>query len=229
MTRVELEPPASGEPAARRSTRMTTGQLVAQFNEWLEAAREAGEDEPTAMSLATTDTTGRPDVRVVLLKHADARGFVFYTNLESVKAAELRERPAAALCWYWGATKRQVRVAGTVERVSDAEADVHFATRPRLSQIGAWASRQSRPLADRLELERECAKVALRFVIGPIPRPPWWSGFRVVPRQIECWSGQAFRLHDRVRWVRCPASRGDDGELKDTADEQIWSGQRLFP
>lgn len=208
---------------------MTSDELAAQFSDWLEDAREAGEREPTAMALATTDAGGAPNVRVVLLKHADARGFVFYTNLESVKAAELEANPAAALCFYWATTKRQVRVAGRVERVSASEADAYFATRPRLSQIGAWASRQSRPLADRLELERECAKVALRFGLGAVARPPWWSGFRVVPERIEFWSAQPFRLHDRVQWVRGRPARDDDEERKEPAGGDVWRGERLFP
>lgn len=185
-----------------------------QFHAWLDEATAAGEAEPTRVALATADAQGTPSVRMVLLKHADARGFVFYTNLESPKAAELRARPRAALCFHWTATNRQVRVAGPVEPVSEAEADAYFATRPRLSQIGAWASRQSQRMAGRLELEQRCAAVLLQYRLGPIPRPPFWSGFRVVPLEIEFWTSGAFRRHERVRHVR---------------RDDRWSEERLFP
>jgi pyridoxamine 5'-phosphate oxidase len=175
---------------------------ISRFHEWLDEATRAGVPEPTAMALATADATGNPSVRMVLLKHADARGFVFYTNLESPKAAELRARPVAALCFYWQETRRQVRVTGAVTPVSDAEADAYFATRPRLSQIGAWASRQSQPMSGPLELERACAAVALRYPVSAVPRPPFWSGFRVAPVQIEFWAEKPFRRHDRVRYTR---------------------------
>ncbi len=187
---------------------------VARFQEWLAEARQAGEPEPTAMALATTDAAGAPHVRMVLLKHADVHGFVFYTNLESPKALELRARPAAALCFFWSLTKRQVRVDGHVEPVSDAEADAYFATRPRLSQVGAWASRQSQPMSGPLQLEQACAAVALRHGFGAIPRPPFWSGFRVVPERIEFWSGKPFRLHERVRH---------------SLEGGGWRHERLFP
>jgi pyridoxamine 5'-phosphate oxidase len=185
-----------------------------RFQEWLAEAKAAGEPEPTAMSLATATAAGAPRVRMVLLKHADERGFVFYTNLGSPKALELEDNPAAALCFFWPLTKRQVRVDGRVTPVSDAEADAYFATRPRLSQIGAWASRQSHRMAHRLELEQAVAAVTLRYGIGAIPRPPFWSGFRVAATRMEFWSGMAFRLHDRVRYVR---------------DGDSWRTERLFP
>ncbi len=174
---------------------------LTRFHEWLAEATRTGMREPTAMALATVDASGAPDVRMVLLKHADARGFVFYTNLESPKAAGLRAHPAAALCFYWGETRRQVRVHGPVTPVTDEEADAYFATRPRLSQIGAWASRQSQPMSGPLELERACAGVALRHVIGAVPRPPFWSGYRVVPDMIEFWAEKPFRRHERVRYT----------------------------
>lgn len=187
---------------------------VDRFNAWLQEATRAGQPEPTAMAVATADAHGAPNVRMLLLKGADARGFAFYTNLESPKAAELAANPRAALCFYWNTGKRQVRVAGSVKRVSDAEADAYFATRPRLSQLGAWASHQSRPMADSLELERNCAVVAMRFGVGAVPRPPAWSGYRVVPETIEFWQDKPFRLHDRVRFTRLA-----DG----------WTLQRIFP
>jgi pyridoxamine 5'-phosphate oxidase len=185
-----------------------------QFTEWMAAAVRARVPEPTAMSLATTGANGDPQVRMLLLKHFDERGFVFYTNLESPKAAELIANPRAALCFYWNKLGRQVRATGAVERVTDAEADAYFATRPRLSQLGAWASRQSRPMTDRFELERNCAAMAMRFGLGMIPRPPGWSGFRLVPGMIEFWREQPFRRHERIRFVR------RDG---------VWSAAWLFP
>jgi pyridoxamine 5'-phosphate oxidase len=187
---------------------------IAQFAEWLGAATQGGVPEPTAMAVATAGADGMPSVRMLLLKGVDARGFVFYTNLGSPKVAELTANPRAALCFYWNQIKRQVRVSGPVERVTDAEADAYFATRPRLSQIGAWASHQSQPMADRFALERNCAAVALRFGLGAVPRPPGWSGYRVVPEVIEFWHEMPFRLHERVRFTRAPGG---------------WTAQRIFP
>lgn len=187
---------------------------IAQFVAWLGEAVKNGAPEPTAMAVATAGADGVPNVRMLLLKGADERGFVFYTNLESPKAAELVANPAAALCFHWPTLKRQVRVSGRVERVSDSEADAYFATRPRLSQIGAWASHQSRPMADPFELERNCAAIALRYGLGAVPRPSHWSGYRVVPGHIEFWQEKPFRLHERVRFTR----------IKDG-----WTSQRIFP
>jgi pyridoxamine 5'-phosphate oxidase len=184
------------------------------FHSWLEEAKAAGLREPTAMSLATVDAAGDPDARMLLLKGADARGFVFYTNLESPKAQALQARPRAALCFYWMPLGKQVRVRGRVEPVSEAEADAYFASRPRLSQLGAWASKQSRPMAGYFELEAEVAKAALRFGIGKVPRPPHWSGFRLVPEQIEFWTEKPFRRHERILYTRA----GDD-----------WRTQWLYP
>ena len=179
-----------------------TTDPVLEFNAWLQDAVRAGVREPTAMALATTDASGMPSVRMVLLKQADDRGFVFFTNLNSPKAADLAATAFAALCFYWQETRCQVRIAGPVEAVSATEADAYFATRPRLSQIGAWASRQSQPMNHALELEQACAGVALRFGIGEVTRPPFWSGFRVVPQRIEFWRERPFRRHERRLYTR---------------------------
>jgi pyridoxamine 5'-phosphate oxidase len=187
---------------------------IAKFGEWLDEATRAGAPEPTAMALATADKGGVPSVRMVLLKQVDGRGFVFYTNLGSPKAADLVANPRASLCFYWKQIDRQVRISGAVEPVAAAEADAYFASRPRLSQIGAWASEQSRPMKGYFQLEKACAAVALRFPFGAIPRPPFWSGFRVVPDSIEFWTQKPFRRHERVLHKREGAA---------------WSEQWLFP
>jgi pyridoxamine 5'-phosphate oxidase len=187
---------------------------VDQFTIWLDEATRSGEPEPTAMALATTDAQDSPAVRMVLLKHADTRGFVFYTNLESPKADDLATNPKAALCFYWNRLGRQVRVSGRTERVTDAEADAYFATRPRLSQLGAWASKQSQPMDGYFDLEKACAGYALRYPIGAVPRPPFWSGYRVVPECIEFWQQKPFRRHER--------------KLHTLKDGQ-WNEQWLYP
>jgi pyridoxamine 5'-phosphate oxidase len=187
---------------------------MALFLDWFATARATEISDPTAMALATADAAGRPAVRMVLLKHADAHGFVFYTNLESPKSDDLRANPHAALCLHWPKLERQVRIDGCVEPVSAAEADEYFATRPRLSQLGAWASHQSRPMAGRFVLEQAVAATALRFPFGAVPRPPHWSGWRVVPERIEFWQQRPFRHHDRQRFTR-------DGE--------DWRAEWLFP
>ena len=185
------------------------------FQQWLADARACKAiDEPTAMTLGTVDEAGYPAVRVVLLKGCDERGFVFYTNLHSPKARQLERHPRAALCFHWMPLERQIRVTGSVEPVSAAEADAYFASRPRLSQIGAWASSQSQPLAGRFELESRIARYTARFHVGKVPRPPFWSGFRLEPKDIEFWLKQPYRLHDRVRYART-----DHG----------WERQRLYP
>lgn len=173
------------------------------FANWFSEAKACAEiADASAMALATADAAGRPSVRMVLLKHFDERGFVFYTNLESQKSRDLAENPRAALCFHWAALGRQVRVEGAVAPVEAAEADEYFATRPRLSQLGAWASRQSQPLANRYALETAVAWAAARYGAGAVPRPPHWSGFRVAVERIEFWREGAFRHHERSVYVR---------------------------
>ncbi|KAA0972477.1 pyridoxamine 5'-phosphate oxidase [Aureimonas fodinaquatilis] len=197
-------------------TRDELGQdPIVAFETWLKLARETELNDPTAMSLATVDSNGFPDIRVVLMKGFDERGFVFYTNFESAKGRELLENPVAALCFHWKSQRRQVRVRGTVEVVSDAEADEYYATRPRASRIGAWASDQSQPLADRAVFEQRISEYEQQFGTGDIPRPPRWSGFRIVPVEIEFWQDCSFRLHDRFRFTRDAAGN--------------WQAQRLYP
>lgn len=192
---------------------------IAWFKQWLEQARQAPEPEPTAMSLATVDERGQPTVRIVLLKDVDRKGFVFYTNLKSAKGQHLAARPRAGLCFLWKALGRQVRVEGPVEPVAPEVADAYFASRARGSQIGAWASRQSEPLIDRQTLQERVAFYEEKFADEPVPRPDFWSGFRVVPRAIEFWQLGEFRLHDRWRFERDASP--------DSAD--AWQVRRLFP
>lgn len=189
---------------------------LALFGQWLADAEGAEINDPNAMALATVDGSGMPNVRMVLLKHADAEGFVFYTNLGSVKARELSEVSKAALCFHWKSLRRQVRVRGPVHRVSEDEAEAYFKTRPRGSQIGAWASKQSTQLESRFALEKRIAKFTAKFNIGEVPRPPFWSGFRLLPLEIEFWHDRPYRLHDRIVYSR------------DDAD-QVWSKVRLYP
>lgn len=189
---------------------------IALFVEWLDAARASEPNDPNAMALATVDAEGRPDVRMVLLKDVDARGFTFYSNQESAKGEQLWANPSAALLFHWKSLRRQVRVRGPVEPVSVEEADAYFASRARESRIGAWASDQSRPLADRATLEQRVADETARFRDQDVPRPQRWTGWRVAPVQIEFWRDRPFRLHDRLRFER-----------KD--ERQAWARERLWP
>jgi pyridoxamine 5'-phosphate oxidase len=172
------------------------------FADWLSEAEASEPADPNAMALATVDGDGLPDVRMVLLKGFDAAGFVFYTNYESAKGRELLAHPKAAFVIHWKSLARQIRVRGTVTEVAPAEADAYFASRARGSRIGAWASKQSRPLESRFALEKAVAAYAAKFAIGEIPRPDYWSGFRIAPLEIEFWKNGAFRLHDRLKFTR---------------------------
>jgi pyridoxamine 5'-phosphate oxidase len=194
----------------------TRDEPFALFGEWLEEAAGSEVNDPNAMSLATVDADGLPNVRMVLLKGFDENGFVFYTNLESQKGTEILGHMKAAICLHWKSLRRQVRVRGLVEQVCDAEADEYYNSRARDSRIGAWASQQSRPLESRFALEKAVAKYAARYAIGEVPRPPYWSGFRIRPLYIEFWKDGAFRLHDRVVFRR-------------ETPEADWAKSRLYP
>ena len=186
------------------------------FAEWLKEAEGKEINDPNAMSLATVDEEGLPNVRMVLLKDFDERGFVFYTNYESQKGQEVQSAMKAAINFHWKSLRRQVRVRGVVEKVTDAEADAYFQSRPRDSRIGAWASQQSRPLEGPLALATAVAMYTAKYAIGNVPRPPHWSGFRILPLSIEFWHDRPFRLHDRVVFRR--------------ADQKSpWTKAKLYP
>lgn len=184
------------------------------FGKWLDMAKEKEINDPTAMNLATTTPDGKPSSRMVLLKDFDQEGFVFYTNLESKKGLQLADNNHVALNFHWKSLRKQVRIEGHAERVSDAEADDYFQSRPRGSRIGAWASEQSRPMEGMLILERRVAEFTAKFGVGEVPRPSHWSGFRVAPELIEFWSDGKFRLHERIVYNR---------------DEDNWKTERQFP
>ena len=179
-----------------------TDEPIDLFHAWFAEAGETEPNDANAMALATVGADGMPSVRMVLLKGADAGGFVFYTNFESRKGTELLAHPQAALCFHWKSLRRQVRVEGTVETVREEEADAYFASRARGSQIGAWASRQSRPMASKAELLKRVGAFTAKFAVGKVDRPPHWSGFRLVPRCFEFWKDGQFRLHDRLVYRR---------------------------
>ena len=187
---------------------------ISLFKEWLLEAERSEVVNPNAMALATADAEGRPSVRMVLLKDADSHGFTFYTNFESRKGIEISQNARVSICFYWKSLLREVRVDGPVSKVSNAEADKYFASRSRGSQIGAWASKQSRPLTQRLELEKRMAAYTAKFNIGKVPRPEFWGGYCLAPERIEFWQERKFRLHERVVYIL--SSKG-------------WKSQKLYP
>jgi pyridoxamine 5'-phosphate oxidase len=196
---VSLSPTHEQKPVLARGGH---ADPIVLFCDWFEEAVRSGVKEPRAMTVATVDADGNPDARMLLVKDFDTQGFVFYTNLNSPKANALKNDPRVALCFYWAQIDKQVRIRGRAEPVTDAEADAYFATRGRLSQISAWASKQSQTMRGYFELEAEVAKTALKFGVGPVPRPPFWSGFRVRPDWIEFWHQRPFRRHQRVAYQR---------------------------
>lgn len=193
-----------------------TDEPLATFSHWLAEAEKSEPNDPNAVALASVDEQGMPNVRMVLLKSHGPDGFVFFTNFESAKGRELLSQKKAAMCFHWKSLRRQVRVRGSVAPVSDEEADAYFATRPKQSQIGAWASKQSRPLESRYAFEKEIAKYAARFALGQVPRPPCWSGFRLTPIEIELWADRPYRLHDRIVFRR-------------SSPDAPWEKTRLYP
>ena len=201
---------------------LTSGDFTAAeepfalFSEWLNEAFKSEPADGNAMTLATVDRDGLPDARMVLLKGIDHDGFVFYSHVDSAKGRELKENPRAALVFHWKSLRRQVRIRGSVEPVTAAEADAYFATRPKQAQLGAWASKQSQPLESRFAFEQQIAKYAAKHMIGAVPRPPGWSGWRVVPIAFEFWHDRPYRLHDRIVFTRA-------------TPKDAWTKTRLYP
>ena len=217
------EPPeASGKERAMTEFRDQAPDLTAAtdplavFSSWMQEAEKTEPSDPNAMALATVDAEGVPNVRMILLKGSDERGFVFYTNCQSAKGLELTAAPKAALLFYWKSLHRQIRVRGPIEKVSDAEADAYFATRSRESRIGAWASQQSRPLESRRDLDEAVAKRTSEFEGKDVPRPDYWRGYRVIPLEIEFWHHRPHRLHDRMSFRRA-------------SPDAPWVKTRLYP
>lgn len=220
MAKDDLIPPSprydpDAPPPPDDAAFFAEAEPFALFARWLTEARAKEPNDPNAMALATADADGLPDVRMVLLKDVDPRGFTFYTNVDSAKGAQLYANPKAALCFHWKSLRRQVRVRGAIAPVSAEEADAYFQTRDRGARVGAWASEQSRPLPDRFALEKRVAAFGLKFGLGDVPRPPHWSGFRLAPARIEFWRDRPFRLHDRLVFER-------EGEAE-------WRTCRLYP
>jgi pyridoxamine 5'-phosphate oxidase len=211
MSNAESETPPSAHP---------WGEPFRQFEAWYAEAEKSEPNDPNGMALATVGADGMPSLRMVLLKGHDEQGFVFYTNYESRKGRQILGAMKAALLFHWKSLRRQVRVEGEVESVTDAEADTYFHSRPKASQIGAWASQQSRPLKGRFELEARVAQFTAKHAIGQVPRPPYWSGFRIKPRLIEFWEDRPFRLHDRTVYHRTVAGPDSQGG---------WTTEKLFP
>jgi len=206
----------------KHPTSLTSGDFtesqdpLALFAAWFAEACQREPNDPNAMALATVDEDGLPDVRMVLMKGFDADGFVFYSHLASAKGRELAANPNAGLLFHWKSLRRQVRIRGPVTPVTDTEADAYFSTRPKQAQIGAWASKQSQPLESRFAFEQAIAKVAAKHLIGEVPRPPGWSGWRIAPARFEFWHDRPFRLHDRI-------------EFRRDAPGGAWTKVRLYP
>jgi pyridoxamine 5'-phosphate oxidase len=192
------------------------GEPFVKFGAWLAEAEKSEPNDPNGMALATVGEDGMPSVRMVLLKDFDERGFVFYTNFESKKGRQILGSHKAALVLHWKSLRRQIRVEGEIEVVTEKEADDYYHSRPRSSQLGAWASIQSRPMENRFDLEKRVALFTAKYPIGTIPRPPHWSGFRIAPLQIEFWRDRPFRLHDRLVFTRANAN-------------SAWTTAKLFP
>ncbi len=221
MSGDDLIPPSpkydpAAAPPPDDATLFAESEPFALFEHWFKDAKEKEPNDPNAMALATADKSGLPDVRMVLLKSFDQRGFVFYTNGDSAKGQQLAENAQAAVCFHWKSLRRQVRVRGAVEWVSDEDSDAYFRTRDRGARLGAWASLQSRPLPDRMALEKRIAETALKYGLGEVPRPPYWRGYRLIPCSIEFWRDRPFRLHDRLVFSRSGPGQG-------------WVRDRLYP
>jgi pyridoxamine 5'-phosphate oxidase len=208
----------------KHPTPLTSGDFTAAeepfalFSDWFAEAVKTEPSDPNAMSLATVDAEGLPDIRMVLMKGYDTAGFVFYSHIASQKGRELATNPKAALLFHWKSLRRQVRIRGPVTRVTDAEADEYFSTRPKQAQIGAWASKQSQPLESRFAFEQAIAKEGAKHLIGAVPRPPGWSGWRITPQRFEFWHDRPYRLHDRIEFRRDTA-----------APDTSWTKVRLYP